>query len=192
MVHRAAHRFVQDILMKGGFSHHHPQCAQIIPDRVFHVTAFGRWQGQIGLFQRGPVLGAQAEEAVLDRRMVDERTDLHAAALRLLSKGPFLIGVPADLILASAMGPARIHDIDQINRGTTQLAEGVADRFFTQPRLLGERPNRDPDSIPTTREGLPHELEEHPLRRDRQRRESAIQVPMENREVLEWRVAGGA
>ena len=117
--------------------------------------------------------------------MVDERTDLHAAALRLRSKGPFLIGVPADLIVAGPMGPARIHDVHQIDRWTAQLAEGVADGFLTQPGLLHQRPNRDPDAIPPTREGLPHQLQEHPLRRDRQRRESAVQVPMENGEVLQ-------
>ena len=58
MVHRAAHRLVQDILMKGGFGHHHPQCEEIVSDRVLHVTAFGRLQGEIGLFQQGPILGA--------------------------------------------------------------------------------------------------------------------------------------
>lgn len=156
---------------------------------VLHFPAFGRLQCQIGLFQQGAVIGTQTEQAVLDR-VVDDRTDLHAAALWCHSDRPFLIGVPADLIVASPMGAARIDDIDQIDRRTAQLAEGVADGLFTETGLVGECPNGDPHSIPSTREGLPHELEEHPLRRDRKGGEAAVQVPMENGEVLQRGVAG--
>ena len=124
--------------------------------------------------------------------MVDERTDFHPATVRRPWEAAFLIGVPSDLIVSRSMGPARIHDVNQIYRRTAQLSERMADGFLTKTGLLGQSSNGDTDSIPPSGKCLTHELEEHALGRDRKRRESTVQVVMENGDIVKRRVTGAA
>lgn len=106
--------------------------------------------------------------------MVDERTDFHPAAVRRLVERAFLVGVPSDLIVSRGMGPARIHDINQIHRRTAQLTECMADGFLTETGLLSQRSNGDADSIPPSGKCLTHKLQEYALGRDRKRGESTV------------------
>lgn len=124
--------------------------------------------------------------------MVDERTDFHPTSLRRLLEPPLLVGVPSDLIVSRSVSPTRIHDINQIHRWTAQLSECMADSFLTETGFLSQRSNGDADSIPPSGKCLTHELEEHALGGDRKRRESTVQVAMENGDILKRGVTGGA
>lgn len=51
MVHRSTHSFIQDVLMEGILSDHHPEREQIVFDGVLHVSSFFRLKRKIGLLQ---------------------------------------------------------------------------------------------------------------------------------------------
>lgn len=90
------------------------------------------------------------------------------------------------------MGSARIHDIHEIDRRTAQLSKGMADGILTETGLLSQRSNGDADPIPPAGQCLTYELEKQALGGDRKRRESTVQVAMENGDILKRGIAGGA